>query len=90
VHGEVDTIGGDHVGCAGRIREAMTTPGPNVEMVTIPRAELDALKAEVRRLRLAEGDRIALARMKAHPTPDPTARRFSTAEELAEAMGLRG
>jgi hypothetical protein len=68
----------------------MTTPGPNVEMVTIPRAELDALKAEVRRLRLAEGDRIALARMRAHSTPDPMARRFSTAEELAEAMGLRG
>ena len=62
----------------------------STEMVTIPRAELDALKAELRRLRLAEGDRIALARMKAHPAPDPAARRFSTAEELAEALGLRG
>lgn len=60
------------------------------EMVTIPRAELDTMKAELLRLRLAEGDRIALARMKAHPTPDPSARRFSSAEELAVAMGLRG
>ncbi len=60
------------------------------EMVTIPRAELDALKAEIRRLRLAEGDRIALTRMKAHPSPDPSARRFSSGEELGQAMGVRG
>ena len=62
----------------------------STEMVTIPRAELDALKAEIRRLKLAEGDRIALERMKAHPGPEPGARTFSTAEELAEALGLRG
>lgn len=33
----------------------MTTPGPNVEMVTIPLAELDAMKAELREYRLAAG-----------------------------------
>jgi hypothetical protein len=60
------------------------------EMVTIPRAEFDAMKAELRRLRLAEGDRIALARMKAYKPGQPGERTFTTIEELAEAMGLRG
>jgi hypothetical protein len=59
-------------------------------MVTIPRAEFDAMKAELRRLRLAEGDRIALARIKAHKPGQPGERTFTTAEELAEAMGLSG
>jgi hypothetical protein len=61
-----------------------------IEMVSIPRAELDAMKAELRRLRLAEDRAIALARMKAHSRPEAGARTFATAEELAEAMGLRG
>jgi hypothetical protein len=36
-----------------------------VEMVTIPRAELDALKAELRRLRREVGRSIAKARIEA-------------------------
>ena len=72
----------------GRILGAMSTEP--IEMVTIPRAELDAMKAELRRLRLAEDRAIAFARMKAHPQPEAGARTFATAEDLAEAMGLRG
>lgn len=69
----------------------MTTTGPNAEMVTIPRAELDALKAEVRRLQDALDDEIAKARILAYPGPGKAGgRTFETAEELAEAMGLRG
>ena len=55
-----------------------------IEMVTIPRAELDAMKAELRRLRLAEGREVALARIKAFGGPE-TGGRMYTAEELAEA-----
>ena len=46
--------------------------------------ELDAMKAELRRLRLAEGREVALARIKAFGGPD-TGGRMYTAEELAEA-----
>jgi hypothetical protein len=74
----------------GRILEAMTTPG-NAEMVTIPRAELDAMKAELRRLQDALDDQIAKARILAYPGPGKAGgRTFETAEELAQAMGLRG
>lgn len=60
------------------------------DMVTIPRAEFEAMKAELRRLKLVEGRAIALARMKAYRPGQPGERTFATAEELAEAMGLRG
>jgi hypothetical protein len=56
------------------------------EMVTISRADLDALQAEVRRLRREA----ALAAMKADPGPGhgDTARVF-TREQLADAWGIR-
>jgi hypothetical protein len=40
------------------------------EMVTVPRAELDALRAEVRRLRREAGRTVARARMEADPGPE--------------------
>jgi hypothetical protein len=66
--------------------EAMTTPGPNVEMVTIPLAELDAMKAELHEYRLAAGRAEALRRIRAFQGPE-TGGRLYTAEELAEAWG---
>jgi hypothetical protein len=60
------------------------------EMVTIPRADLEAMQAELRRLRREAGREAALAAMKADPGPGPddTARVF-TREQLAEAWGTR-
>jgi hypothetical protein len=60
------------------------------EMVTISRADLDALQAELRRLRREAGREAALAAMKADPGAGPgdTARLF-TREQLAEAWGIR-
>lgn len=68
----------------------MTTPGQNAEMVTIPRADLDEMRAELRRLRDALDDEIAKARILAYRPGQPGERTFSTADELAEALGLRG
>jgi hypothetical protein len=76
------------LGMIGRILGAMSAEP--IEMATIPRVELDAMKAELRRLQLAEDRAIALARMKAHARPEPGARTFASADELAQAMGLRG
>ena len=61
------------------------------EMVTVPRADLDAMKAELRRLRREVGRAEALAAIGADPGPGPgdTARVF-TREELAEAWGVGG
>ncbi|GAA1520095.1 hypothetical protein [Nocardioides humi] len=60
------------------------------DMVSIPRADLEALQAELRRLRQREGDRLAIARMRADPGPraDETEGVF-TRTELAEAWGIR-
>jgi hypothetical protein len=60
------------------------------EMVTIPRSELEALKAELRRLRLAVAREDALRQIKTDPGPGPgdTARVF-TREQLGEAWGKR-
>ena len=57
------------------------------EMISIPRAELDALKAELRRLRREVGRNIATARIRCDPGPgdDAPAR---TREELAAAWGI--
>ena len=55
-----------------------------VEMVSIPRAELDALKAELRRLRREAGRSIARARIQADPGPGSDALTF-TRDRLAEA-----
>jgi hypothetical protein len=54
------------------------------DMVSIPRAELDALRAENRRLRREAGDAEALRRMRS----DSGEGRTLTREELAEAWGI--
>jgi len=59
-----------------------------VEMVTIPRADLDALKAELRRLRREVGRSIARTRIQADPGPDGDGLTF-TRDQLAEAWGIR-
>ena len=57
------------------------------EMVTISRAELDALQAELRRLRREAGRGIAAARIRADPGPGDEALAF-TRGQLAEAWGI--
>jgi hypothetical protein len=57
------------------------------EMVSIPRAELDSLKAEVKRLRREAGRGVARARIEADPGPGDDAPTF-TREQLAEAWGI--
>ncbi len=54
------------------------------ELVSIPRAELDALKAELKRLRREVGRGAAMARIQADSVPGDDAPAF-TREELAEA-----
>ncbi len=54
------------------------------DMVSIPRAELDALRAENRRLRREAGDAEALRRIRS----DSGEGRILTREELAEAWGI--
>jgi hypothetical protein len=56
-------------------------------MVIIPRAELDALKAELRRLRREVGRTVAKKRIQADPGPGDDAPSF-TREELAAAWGI--
>ena len=58
------------------------------ELVSIPRAELDALKAELKRLRREVGRSVARACMEADPGPGDDAPAF-TRGELAEAWGIR-
>jgi hypothetical protein len=57
------------------------------DTVSIPRAELDALKAELRRLRRAVGRGVARERIHADPGPGDDSPTF-TREELAEAWGV--
>jgi hypothetical protein len=57
------------------------------EMVTVPRAELDALKAEVRRLRREVARSAARARMEADSGPGDEALALS-GSQLAEAWGI--
>jgi hypothetical protein len=57
------------------------------EMVTVPRAELDALRAEVRRLRREVGRSAARARIEADPGPGDGSLTMSRSE-LAEAWGI--
>jgi DNA-directed RNA polymerase alpha subunit len=59
-----------------------------VEMVTIPRAELDSLKAELRRLRREVGRTIARARIQADHGSSGDGLTF-TRDQLAEAWGIR-
>jgi len=58
------------------------------ELVSIPRAELDALKAELKRLRREVGRVVAEGRIKGDPGPGDDASSF-TREDLAEAWGIR-
>ena len=57
------------------------------EMVSIPRVELDALKAELRRLRRDVGRAVARARIEADPGPAEGDLVFS-GDQLAEAWGI--
>lgn len=57
------------------------------EIVSIPRAELDALKAEMRRLRRIVGREVTKARIQADPGPGDAAPVF-TREQLADAWGI--
>jgi hypothetical protein len=54
------------------------------DMVSIPRAELDVLRAENRRLRREAGDAEALRRIRS----DAGEGRTFTREDLAEAWGI--
>jgi hypothetical protein len=56
-------------------------------MVTVPRAELDALKAELRRLRRVVGRDVARARIQADARPGDNAPAL-TRKQLAEAWGI--
>jgi hypothetical protein len=56
-------------------------------MVTIPRAELDALRAEVRRLRREAGRRVAERRIQADRGPRDEAPAL-TREALAAEWGI--
>ena len=57
------------------------------EIVSIPRAELESLQAELRRLRREVGRGMASARMQADPGPGDDAPVF-TRGQLAEAWGI--
>ena len=56
------------------------------DMVSIPRAELDALRAENRRLRREAGDAEAVQRIRSDTGEGRTFNR----EELADAWGISG
>jgi hypothetical protein len=56
-------------------------------MVTIPRAELETLKAELRRLRREVGRSIAKARIEADHGPGGDELTF-TRDQLADAWGI--
>jgi hypothetical protein len=57
------------------------------DMVTIPRAELDSLRAEVRRLRREVGRAVAKARIRADAGPGDDSPAF-TRSQLADAWGI--
>jgi hypothetical protein len=57
------------------------------EMVSIPRAELDAMQAELRRLRREVGRSVARARIQADPGQGDSALAF-TRVQLAETWGI--
>jgi hypothetical protein len=57
------------------------------ELVSIPRAELESLKAEVKRLRREVGRGVARTRIEADSGPGDDEPTF-TREQLAEAWGI--
>jgi hypothetical protein len=68
----------------GPVITGVSMTAPADDMVLVPRAELDALRAENRRLRREAGDREALRRIRS----DSGQGRTFTREELAEAWGI--
>ena len=75
-------------GDGGEWRELRVTAEAS-EMVTVPRAELDALRAEVRRLRREVGRSLAKARMEADPGPGPGDGALTLSRsQLADAWGI--
>jgi hypothetical protein len=58
------------------------------DVVTIPRADLDALQAELKRLRREAARATARERIQADPGPGEDAL-VLTRDELAEAWGIR-
>ncbi len=58
------------------------------EMVSIPRVELDAMKAELRRLRREVARAIAKERIESDPGPGSTDGFIFTREALAKAWGI--
>jgi hypothetical protein len=58
------------------------------ELVSIARTELDALRAELKRLRREVGRGVARGYIQADPGPGDDAPAY-TREELAEAWGIR-
>ena len=56
-------------------------------MVSIPRTELDALKAELRWLRREVGRGVAWTRIKRDPSPGDDAPTY-TRDQLADAWGI--
>jgi ribosome-binding protein aMBF1 (putative translation factor) len=76
------------LGCNGRERREPRVSVEASEMVTVPRAELDALKAELRRLRREVGRTVARARIEADSGPGDAALTLSRSQ-LAEAWGIR-
>jgi hypothetical protein len=75
------------LGCNGRERREPRVSVEASEMVTVPRAELDALKAELRRLRREVGRAVARARIEADSGPGDAALTLSRSQ-LAEAWGI--
>lgn len=80
------SLGTRLVSNGGERRELGVIPEAS-EMVTVPRAELDALRAEVRRLRREVGRSMARARIEADPGPGDGSLTMSRSE-LAEAWGI--
>ena len=73
------------------VREGWTEEPPvsaeASEMVSIPRAELDALQAELRQLRREVGRNVAKTRIQADPGPGDDAPALTRAQ-LAETWGI--
>jgi hypothetical protein len=57
------------------------------EMISVPRVELEALRAELKRLRREVGRSTAKARIQVDPGPGDEAQTF-TREQLGDAWGI--
>lgn len=70
------------------MRSSMSVDAEAPEMVTVPKADWEALKAEVRRYCRDEGRRIALQRMTSCEEPGGPGHVSFTREQLAERLGI--